>query len=94
MSLKQRVTVMRKMVDLASELWMRGLVKRKKDRKRKISDLNRDFQSSMSVVSALQSAAIARLRLTWKGLSQACKQCCVKRWCECFSCCEKRFEKV
>ncbi len=31
-----------------------------------------DFQSSMAVVSALQSAAIARLKQTWKGLSSTC----------------------
>lgn len=49
--LRVRSGVLRKMIDLASELWIRG-----------------DFHSATSVVSSLQSAAIARLRQTWRYL--------------------------
>lgn len=52
--LRARVNMLRKMIDLASELWVRG-----------------DFQSTMAITSALQSAAIDRLKQTWKGLSAA-----------------------
>ncbi len=55
--LRVRASVLRKMIDLASELWIRG-----------------DFHSATAVVASLQSAAIARLRQTWRNLSSTAQR--------------------